>query len=84
MARTSEYLNWRYADHPYFAYRILIAEDGKGEMRDYLIFRLAISSGSADEYHIVHIFDLIAEENADSANWYITKGDGDKDRPNPV
>jgi hypothetical protein len=164
--RTADYLNWRYVDHPYFQYRVLVVrrKEDRNTIAGYLVFRITESSGLAEKHNIAHIVDLIAEDcteksliskclelskiaNVDlvdyfctglfhkkslfdlgfeldnvhpfdlipiyfnpvdfkrrkinfliyskeldllkrdmimkSSNWYITKGDGDKDRPNP-
>jgi len=157
------YLNWRYAEHPFFCYHILVAKQDS-EIKGYIIFRITKSDGCKTTCLIGHILDLISTDDAvsplvaeaekimvkekvdlidyfstgcfhhddfiklgyhddtkapydkmpmyfnpvdlqktnkinvlvyygkasqykeklcDINNWYITKGDGDKDRPNP-
>ena len=156
--RTSAYLNWRYANHPYFMYLMLVAKEGS-RIVGFLIYRFERSSSftiariidfvSYDEYEIdllcqfrqdiikakadmadfmftgdYHhqsleeagffeaqgtplssfpiLFNPISytkpfinfmvftkdksiqgEKFHDPRNWYLTKGDGDQDRPNP-
>ncbi len=156
--RTKDYLNWRYAGHPYFKYSILTARNNK-KLVGYLIYRfednqrfkiariidfISLTSCetdllnrfimdvskkgadaadfmfSGDYYHkslksigffevsktifrnfpvlfnpvsykknfinfAVWTQDKNISQNAfyNQANWYLTKGDGDADRPNP-
>lgn len=54
--RTSGYLNWRYANHPYFAYRALTARNGAGEVTGYLIYRFE----EAAKFKIARIIDFIS------------------------
>lgn len=163
VARSEKYLNWRYVDHPYFKYVVLVARNADKRILGYLVYRIEKMHGEEGDFKIGHILDLIAKDEAvklllieaekhmknrgvdlidyfssgnfhhkeileldyhlsiddfynkiplyfnpvsykrseinflvycnkkekyrdfifDPNNWYITKGDGDKDRPNP-
>ncbi|GEM_PF-2942102 len=68
--RSSEYLRWRYLDHPFFAYQFLAARrDGK--LTGFLVYRLEEADSSrqgeakAEGFKIARIIDFIADEWAE-------------------
>lgn len=56
--RTAQYLNWRYANHPYFKYFILTARKNK-ELVGCLIYRIEKNQN----FKIGRIIDFISSEN---------------------
>lgn len=61
--RDTPYLNWRYVDHPSFHYNIFVAEQN-GEIKGYIVFRIAQSEGGSTPCLIGHILDLIGYDDA--------------------
>jgi len=61
--RSADYLNWRYSFHPYFKYKILLAER-KGEIVGYLVYRVSEATGVDEKLTVAHILDLISEKEA--------------------
>jgi hypothetical protein len=61
--RNSAYLNWRYVDHPYLKYKILLARGGNSIV-GYIVFRIAKSSGGKKDFLVGHVLDLMAENEA--------------------
>ncbi|MBI4128610.1 MAG: hypothetical protein HY460_01045 [Parcubacteria group bacterium] len=59
--RTSAYLNWRYARHPYFRYTILAAAERNGSLEGYLIYRRETVQGVA----VAHIIDFISSDRTE-------------------
>jgi len=64
--RRTDYLNWRYADHPKFRYSILVSRKGKA-VRGYIVFRLerAIEEKGSGQYLVGRIVDLMASDDAE-------------------
>lgn len=66
--RSSNYLNWRYANHPYLKYFLLVACQ-KNEIIGFLIYRLE----KTDEFTIARVIDFICgdEHEKDILNGFI-------------
>jgi predicted N-acetyltransferase YhbS len=60
--RKASYLNWRYANHPFFNYEILAADE-EGEIGGYIVFRIAKSTGGKQIFRIGHILDLASKND---------------------
>jgi hypothetical protein len=59
--RDADYLNWKYAEHPYLPYQLFLARRGGGEM-GFVIWRLA-PNGAAEKRAVVVDF-LVANTDA--------------------
>lgn len=58
--RSSKYLNWRYARHPYFEYSILKAEK-QGKLSGFLIYRFE----APKDFKIARIIDFVSADEAE-------------------
>lgn len=58
--RTSEYLKWRYLDHPFLDYQFLAVRQ-VGKLAGFLVYRFE----EADGFKIARIIDFAAEESAE-------------------
>ncbi len=59
--RSYAYLKWRYVDHPYLDYKILVARDSQGIIVGYVIYRIE----AVEEYRVARMIDFIAYEHAE-------------------
>ncbi len=62
VARTSSYLNWRYANHPYLDYTVLVAKKDR-QIVGFVIWRIE----SAGHFSIARIIDFISQDEWEDA-----------------
>jgi hypothetical protein len=60
--RDSEYLRWRYLEHPRFAYALRAAEDERGRLRGLSVHRIVAIAGSQTK--VLRLLELLGEEEA--------------------
>ena len=59
--RSSEYLNWRYSDHPYLDYKVLACRENNN-VRGYVIFRFE----EIDGFKIARIIDFVVDNKVEN------------------
>lgn len=59
--RDFEHINWRYIEHPYFKYKIVVLEGVESQEKAVLIYRIHEIDGS---FSVMHLMDIFGDSGA--------------------